>query len=176
MGRLFAFRFERNDRSKQKSTISISGGEQSVHQPDHGHGHLGLHPPDPQQDGGGGADLLQGDAQLQHGEGEMVVRRRLQLQLDKGAAVAVGGHRSDSTHSLGSYQSVSFSNSPIRGHYCNWECVGGEGTPRCRVHLISVRTSFPLRYRLLMTNGRKEDLLHYHFSADEMYILPILVC
>ena len=27
-----------------------------------------------------------------------------------------------------------------------------------------------------MTNGRKGDLLHYHFSADEMYILPILVC
>lgn len=26
-----------------------------------------------------------------------------------------------------------------------------------------------------MTNGRKGDLLHYHFSADEMYILPILI-
>ena len=26
-----------------------------------------------------------------------------------------------------------------------------------------------------MTNGRKGDLLHYHFSADEFYILPILM-
>ena len=26
-----------------------------------------------------------------------------------------------------------------------------------------------------MTNGRKGDFLHYHFSADEFYILPILV-
>ena len=32
-----------------------------------------------------------------------------------------------------------------------------------------------LSYRLLMTNGPKGDLLHYHFSADEMYILPILL-
>eukprot|EP00095_Tigriopus_kingsejongensis_P008718 maker-scaffold352_size199037-snap-gene-0.42 protein:Tk08718 transcript:maker-scaffold352_size199037-snap-gene-0.42-mRNA-1 annotation:"hypothetical protein DAPPUDRAFT_54015" len=31
-----------------------------------------------------------------------------------------------------------------------------------------------LNYRLLMTNGVKGDILHYHFSADEFYILPIL--
>ena len=26
-----------------------------------------------------------------------------------------------------------------------------------------------------MTNGKEGDLLHYHFSADEFYIMPILV-
>ena len=26
-----------------------------------------------------------------------------------------------------------------------------------------------------MTNGKRGDLLHYHFSADEFYILPILM-
>ncbi|XP_059081294.1 transmembrane protein 145-like isoform X2 [Tigriopus californicus] len=31
-----------------------------------------------------------------------------------------------------------------------------------------------MNYRFLMTNGYKGDLLHYHFSADEFYILPIL--
>ena len=30
-------------------------------------------------------------------------------------------------------------------------------------------------FRLLMTNGKEGDLLHYHFSADEFYIMPILV-
>lgn len=32
-----------------------------------------------------------------------------------------------------------------------------------------------MSYRLTLTNGAKGDLLHYHFSADEFYILPILV-
>ena len=39
---------------------------------------------------------------------------------------------------------------------------------------IAVHAYF-FSYRLLMTNGRKGDILHYHFSADEFYILPILV-
>ena len=26
-----------------------------------------------------------------------------------------------------------------------------------------------------MTNGAKQDLLHHHFSADEFYLLPILL-
>ena len=30
-------------------------------------------------------------------------------------------------------------------------------------------------YRFLMTNGREGDILHYHFSADQFYILPILI-
>ncbi|XP_040566711.1 transmembrane protein 145 [Lepeophtheirus salmonis] len=32
-----------------------------------------------------------------------------------------------------------------------------------------------LSYRFLMTNGEKDDLLHHHFSADEFYLLPVLV-
>ena len=76
----------------KNNSISFWGGEQPVHQPDHSNGHLGLHPTDSEQDGGRGADHLQGDSELQHGEGEVVVRRRLQLQLDKGAAVAVRTH------------------------------------------------------------------------------------
>ena len=30
-------------------------------------------------------------------------------------------------------------------------------------------------YKFWLTNGEKGDLLHYHFSADEFYILPILM-
>ena len=32
-----------------------------------------------------------------------------------------------------------------------------------------------LSYKFLMTNGEKDDMLHYHFSADEFYLLPILL-
>ena len=30
-------------------------------------------------------------------------------------------------------------------------------------------------YKFWLTNGEKGALLHYHFSADEFYILPILM-
>ena len=32
-----------------------------------------------------------------------------------------------------------------------------------------------LYYKFLMTNGPKDDILHHHFSADEFYLLPILL-
>ena len=32
-----------------------------------------------------------------------------------------------------------------------------------------------LSYKFLMTNGPKHDILHHHFSADEFYLLPILL-
>ena len=31
------------------------------------------------------------------------------------------------------------------------------------------------RYKLWLTNGEPGDYFHYHFSADEFYILPILM-
>ena len=31
-----------------------------------------------------------------------------------------------------------------------------------------------LRYKFWLTNGETWDYLHYHYSADEFYILPIL--
>nr|CAI5836657.1 unnamed protein product [Callosobruchus analis] len=36
-------------------------------------------------------------------------------------------------------------------------------------------TGINLRYRILMTNGGPGDFWHEHFSADEFYILPVLV-
>ena len=30
-------------------------------------------------------------------------------------------------------------------------------------------------YKFVMTNGKSYDYFHYHFSADEFYILPILM-
>ena len=32
-----------------------------------------------------------------------------------------------------------------------------------------------LRYKFWLTNGEPWDFLHYHYSADEFYILPILM-
>ena len=32
-----------------------------------------------------------------------------------------------------------------------------------------------MSYKFLLTNGPKGDLLHHHFSADEFYLLPILI-
>ena len=41
--------------------------------------------------------------------------------------------------------------------------------------LVSHFQSEFLRYKFLMTNGPKTDILHHHYSADEFYLLPILL-
>ena len=45
----------------------------------------------------------------------------------------------------------------------------------CWGHL-KINFSFLYRYKFLLTNSKHSwDYLHYHFSADEFYILPILI-
>ena len=41
---------------------------------------------------------------------------------------------------------------------------------------MKINFSFLYRYKFLLTNSKHSwDYLHYHFSADEFYILPILI-
>ena len=62
------------------------------------------------------------------------------------------------------------------------QCIGTRNfnTARDRWWFVAVSNcgsskGLQLAYKFIMTNGPKKDILHHHFSADEFYLLPILM-
>ncbi|VVC97454.1 unnamed protein product, partial [Leptidea sinapis] len=52
-----------------------------------------------------------------------------------------------------------------------WENIG----PLKNSTVENLMDGLDVRYKFLMTNGAADDFWHHHFSADEFYVLPILL-
>ncbi|KAK4878359.1 hypothetical protein RN001_010865 [Aquatica leii] len=76
---------------------------------------------------------------------------------------------------LYNYTSTSTTKAPIRKRYAKYYINNG---PKNRVIVCQNARRFQsihIKYRILMTNGPPGDYWHEHFSADQFYILPVLI-